>query len=69
MCRFADTAANAGTLAIMDSYDSTRGLPLGVKTLAASTAAGAFRIFLMPVDTCKTIMQARDLRMHSMSFC
>ncbi|GLC49874.1 hypothetical protein PLESTB_000318100 [Pleodorina starrii] len=57
MSRFGDTAANAGTLALLDSYDTTRGLPLGVKTLAASTAAGAFRVFLMPVDTCKTIMQ------------
>jgi hypothetical protein len=30
---------------------------MGVKTLAASAAAGLFRIFLMPVDATKTIMQ------------
>ncbi|GIL50246.1 hypothetical protein Vafri_6480 [Volvox africanus] len=57
LSRFGDTAANAGALALMDSYDTTRGLPVGVKTLAASGAAGAFRVFLMPLDTCKTIMQ------------
>lgn len=57
MSRFGDTAANAGTLALLDSYDTTRSLPVGVKTLASSAAAGAFRIFLMPVDTVKTIMQ------------
>ncbi|GLI63189.1 hypothetical protein VaNZ11_006085 [Volvox africanus] len=57
LSRFGDTAANAGALALMDSYDATRGLPMGVKTLAASGAAGAFRVFLMPLDTCKTIMQ------------
>ncbi|KAH7619930.1 hypothetical protein Ndes2526B_g05174 [Nannochloris sp. 'desiccata'] len=57
MSRFGDTAANAGILALLDSHDSTVNLPIGVKTLAASAAAGAFRIFLMPVDAMKTIMQ------------
>lgn len=57
MSRFGDTAANAGLMALLDSYDSTRGLPVGVKTMAASASAAAFRIFLMPVDALKTIMQ------------
>ncbi|GIL87123.1 hypothetical protein Vretifemale_15232 [Volvox reticuliferus] len=57
LSRFGDTAANAGALSLMDSYEATQGLPVGVKTLAASGVAGAFRVFLMPVDTCKTIMQ------------
>jgi hypothetical protein len=52
-----DTAANAGALALLDSYDSTRDLPVFVKTLCASASAGTFRIFLMPLDACKTIMQ------------
>jgi hypothetical protein len=34
-------------------------MPVAAKTLAASLAAGLFRIFLMPVDALKTIMQAR----------
>jgi hypothetical protein len=57
MSRFGDTAANAGVLALLDDHESTVNLPIGVKTLAASAAAGAFRIFLMPVDAMKTIMQ------------
>lgn len=28
LCRFGDTAANAGTLALLDSYDTTRSLPV-----------------------------------------
>merc|ERR1711862_964467 len=32
-------------------------LPLFAKTLAGSLAAGAFRIFLMPIDTSKTVLQ------------
>jgi hypothetical protein len=55
--RVGDTAANAGALALLDSYDSTRDLPVFVKTLCASASAGTFRIFLMPLDACKTIMQ------------
>lgn len=48
MSRFGDTAANTGILALMDSYDSTKGLPVGAKTLCASVAAALWRIFLMP---------------------
>ncbi|CAM9219451.1 unnamed protein product [Phaeothamnion confervicola] len=57
MSRFGDTAANTGVLALLDSYDSARDLPVGVKTSLASVAAACWRIFLMPVDTTKTIMQ------------
>jgi len=57
LSRFGDTASNAGTLTLLDSYDSTKNLPVGVKTLFASATAASFRIFLMPIDTCKTTMQ------------
>ncbi|EDQ88693.1 uncharacterized protein MONBRDRAFT_37290 [Monosiga brevicollis MX1] len=57
LARFGDTAANAGTLALLDSYEVTASLPVGVKTVAASGAAAFWRVFLMPIDTCKTIMQ------------
>lgn len=57
LSRFGDTAANAGVLAFMETHPNTKDLPVGVKTLAASAAAGIFRIFLMPVDAMKTIMQ------------
>ena len=42
-----------------DGQESTRNLPVALKTMAASASAGLFRIFLMPVDAAKTIMQAR----------
>ncbi|KAK9808597.1 hypothetical protein WJX72_000238 [[Myrmecia] bisecta] len=57
LSRFGDTAANAGTLSLLESYESTKKLPVPVKTLAASAASAAFRIFLMPIDATKTIMQ------------
>lgn len=57
MSRFGDTAANAGTLALLDSYASTSTLPVGVKTAVASASAAAFRIVLMPVDALKTTLQ------------
>ncbi|GMH35697.1 hypothetical protein BSKO_03565 [Bryopsis sp. KO-2023] len=57
MSRFGDTAANAGVLALFESYESTSDLPVAVKTLGASVAAASWRIFLMPVDACKTILQ------------
>ena len=47
----------AGVLSILNEHESTSHLPIGVKTMAASASAGAFRIFLMPVDAVKTIMQ------------
>jgi hypothetical protein len=34
-------------------------MPVALKTMAASGAAAAFRIVLMPVDATKTIMQVR----------
>eukprot|EP00239_Pterosperma_sp_CCMP1384_P012017 CAMPEP_0197859576 /NCGR_PEP_ID=MMETSP1438-20131217/34227_1 /TAXON_ID=1461541 /ORGANISM="Pterosperma sp., Strain CCMP1384" /LENGTH=351 /DNA_ID=CAMNT_0043476107 /DNA_START=241 /DNA_END=1296 /DNA_ORIENTATION=- len=55
--RFGDTAANVGMLALWDSMEETQNLPTAVKTVTASAAAAGFRIFLMPVDACKTIMQ------------
>ena len=41
--------------------DETRwqGLPVLLKTSAASAAAAAFRIGLMPVDTFKTTLQVK----------
>lgn len=56
LSRFGDTAANTGTLALLEDVD----IPVGLKTFAASAAAGLFRIFLMPVDAMKTIMQVRE---------
>eukprot|EP00397_Hematodinium_sp_SG-2012_P017464 GEMP01017860.1.p1 GENE.GEMP01017860.1~~GEMP01017860.1.p1 ORF type:complete len:483 (+),score=75.33 GEMP01017860.1:154-1602(+) len=57
LSRFGDTAANAGCLALMDSNDTTRNLPAAIKTIGASATAATWRIFLTPIDTCKTILQ------------
>jgi len=57
LTRFGDTAANVGILALLDSVDFTMGMPLPLKTLCGSLTAGIWRIFLMPVDTSKTVMQ------------
>jgi len=57
LSRFGDTAANTGVITALNSMESTKNLPIGVKTIAASASAAIFRIFLMPVDTVKTTMQ------------
>lgn len=57
LTRFGDTAANVGILALLDGLAATAGLPLPLKTAAGSAAAGVWRIFLMPIDTSKTVMQ------------
>lgn len=57
LSRFGDTAANAGTLSLLEVDHRTRDLPLFIKTLLASINAALFRILLMPIDTCKTMLQ------------
>lgn len=62
LSRFGDTAANMGMLTLIDGYESTRNLPIAVKTIAASMSAAMFRVCLMPVDTVKTILQVEGRR-------
>lgn len=57
LSRFGDTAANTGTLAVLNSHPNTKDLPTAVKTLGASLMAASWRIFLMPIDASKTILQ------------
>ena len=57
LSRFGDTASNAGMLALWDSIEATKSLPTWTKTVSASAAAASFRVFLMPIDACKTILQ------------
>ena len=57
LSRFGDTAMNTGVISLMNHHPVTMGLPVGVKTLFASSGAALWRIFLMPLDTLKTIMQ------------
>lgn len=57
VARFGDTAANVGILALLDGYESTAKMPIGLKTAAGSCGAAVFRIFLMPIDAWKTTKQ------------
>jgi hypothetical protein len=56
LSRFGDTASNMGALALLDASPAA-GLPVAVKTAAGSASAGLFRVFLMPLDACKTMLQ------------
>ena len=55
LSRFGDTAANGGVLLLMEIYFP--GVPVALKSLAASGAASLFRIALTPIDTLKTTRQ------------
>ena len=57
LSRFGDTAANTGIITLLDSNDKTKDLPVSLKTVCASTTASLWRIVIMPIDTCKTILQ------------
>lgn len=48
-------------LALLQDVD----MPVAFKTMAASGAAASFRIFLMPVDAMKTIMQVCCFGCHA----
>lgn len=57
LSRFGDTASNMGIMSLLQQYEATNSLPIAFKTACASTTAALFRILLMPIDTCKTILQ------------
>jgi hypothetical protein len=57
LCRFGDTAANAGALALLAR---TRA-PLPLKTAAASAAASAWRAAITPLDTVKVVIEVEGL--------
>ena len=57
LSRFASTAANDGVESLLASFQKTKDWGPGRGTVLASIAVGMFRIFLMPVDTCKNVLQ------------
>ena len=44
-------------MALWESIPETKNFPTWAKTVSASAAAASFRVFLMPIDACKTILQ------------
>mmetsp|Transcript_35769 Transcript_35769/g.90183 ORF Transcript_35769/g.90183 Transcript_35769/m.90183 type:complete len:332 (-) Transcript_35769:494-1489(-) len=57
LSRFGDTAANAGVLALLDGFETTKNLPTFLKSMCASGGAASFRILIMPIDALKTTLQ------------
>jgi hypothetical protein len=55
--RFVATASNEGVLALLAGLDHTKDWTPAVTTVFASLTVGFFRILLMPIDTCKTVLQ------------
>merc|ERR1712176_575154 len=62
LSRFGDTAANTGTLVILNEYEATKGLAPWMKTAFCSLSAAGWRLFLMPIDTLKTTLQTGVFR-------
>lgn len=57
LARFGSTAANDGVEALIAGLDLTDSWGSGRSTVIASIVVGLWRILLMPIDTCKTVLQ------------
>ena len=57
LSRFGDVATNTGVMFYLNNNDSTKSLPIPLKTFIGSLFAGLWRINLMPIDTTKTMLQ------------
>jgi len=57
LSRFISTAANDGVESLLSSLQSTKHWGAGRGTIVASLVVGIFRVILMPIDTCKTVLQ------------
>lgn len=57
LARFVSTAANDGVETLLASLEYTKYWGPGRSTIIASIVVGIWRMLLMPVDTCKTVLQ------------
>ncbi len=57
LTRFVATASNDGVLALLAGLPYTKHWNPAITTVFASLTVGLFRILLMPIDTCKTVLQ------------
>mmetsp|Transcript_38228 Transcript_38228/g.92501 ORF Transcript_38228/g.92501 Transcript_38228/m.92501 type:complete len:221 (-) Transcript_38228:37-699(-) len=57
MAKFFATAANDGMQALLACFDISRSWGIGTQTFLASIVVGCFRMVLMPIDTCKVVLQ------------
>jgi hypothetical protein len=61
MSKFVATASNDGVLAFLSSFPLSKHWNPAVTTIFASLFVGGFRMILMPIDTCKTVLQVSTL--------
>mmetsp|Transcript_65238 Transcript_65238/g.147138 ORF Transcript_65238/g.147138 Transcript_65238/m.147138 type:complete len:211 (+) Transcript_65238:319-951(+) len=59
LSRFGDTASNAAVIALLESREETRNLPVVLQTVVGSVAAASWRVVLVPLDVLKTMAQVR----------
>jgi len=57
LARFVSTAANDGVETLLANLNYTKDWGPGRSTVIASIVVGMWRILLMPIDTCKTVLQ------------
>jgi hypothetical protein len=57
LSRFVSTAANDGVEALMACLEATKDWGPGRTTVVASIVVGFWRMLLVPIDTCKTVLQ------------
>lgn len=57
LSRFGSTAANDGVNALLASLSFSQSWGAARSTFVASLVVGLWRILLMPIDTCKTVLQ------------
>jgi hypothetical protein len=57
LARFVSTAANDGVETLLANLKMTKAWGPGRSTVIASMVVGMWRILLMPIDTCKTVLQ------------
>lgn len=57
LVRFVSTAANDGVETLLGDLKMTETWGPGRTTVVASVVVGMWRMFLMPIDTCKTVLQ------------
>lgn len=57
VARFVATFANDGCQALLASLEMTKHWGPARGTMISSVVVGMWRVFLMPIDTCKTVLQ------------
>ena len=57
LARFVATASNDGVETLLANFEGTKQWGAGRSTVIASMVVGLWRMVLMPIDTCKTVLQ------------